>query len=324
MKNYSLHDTFLIRTPSLPFDGDLKSVLSLSNKDEQICKLQEVFKKIFLQEAIYLASPILYKQLLKWLEGKKLTNSEVENLYLSLLRYLTRMSTRCTPFGLFAGCTVGKWADENLILLKTLSHHQRYTRLDMNYVGNLVQNLAILEDVQESIKFYPNNSLYKFGDKLRYISYKYIKDKRVHEIAEIENNIYIDAILNATLNGCTIEDLVKVIFNIDDTINSEECRVFVKELITENILVSELDLCVSGKENLFRIIEILDSIEKKDEQTFYINDILHKVKNTLGKINSSKAKNYFPFYYDIQKHLDRKSTRLNSSHVVTSRMPSSA
>ena len=46
---------------------------------------------------------------------------------------------------------------------------------------------------------------------------------------------------------------------------------------------------------------------------------------TTGKVEGALVANYSsPDFVDQFKALDRKSTRLNSSHVRTSRMPSSA
>ena len=65
-----------------------------------------------------------------------------------------------------------------------------------------------------------------------------------------------------------------------------------------------------------------------------IGDTLHIHTNHLGTAEalgeilevrgSDGAPPYLVQFRDGRKRLDRKSTRLNSSHVVTSRMPSSA
>ena len=47
------------------------------------------------------------------------------------------------------------------------------------------------------------------------------------------------------------------------------------------------------------------------------------IKQIKGKGNAKPKKDYIPFVQDFVKR-DRKSTRLNSSHIPLSRMPSSA
>jgi hypothetical protein len=52
------------------------------------------------------------------------------------------MSSRCTPFGLFAGCTVGITADETNIILGSPENFKRFTQFDMQFWVALLQELA--------------------------------------------------------------------------------------------------------------------------------------------------------------------------------------
>src|ERR1041385_5875392 len=66
-----------------------------------------------LMEAIYLASPTLYKELLKFKSGRLTKAKDIKKLEASTFKYLIRSSTRSTPFGLFAGVTTCKFSDNN-------------------------------------------------------------------------------------------------------------------------------------------------------------------------------------------------------------------
>jgi hypothetical protein len=44
-----------------------------------------------------------FKELKKWRAGDKCSNEELINLLLALHKYYSRMCSRCTPFGTFAG-----------------------------------------------------------------------------------------------------------------------------------------------------------------------------------------------------------------------------
>lgn len=43
------------------------------------------------------------------------------------------MSSWCTPFGLFAGCSVGKIEVESNIILDLPEKHKRFTQFDMQF-----------------------------------------------------------------------------------------------------------------------------------------------------------------------------------------------
>ena len=95
---------YVLRTPlfPLPFYFDL-----LENDSEEALLLQ--FENPYVREAIRMASPELLMALDKWKSDPSgLSHKKRDGLQLSLLKYIGRISARCTPFGLFAGCTVGK------------------------------------------------------------------------------------------------------------------------------------------------------------------------------------------------------------------------
>lgn len=90
-------------------------------------------------------------------------------------KYYNRASTRCTPFGLFAGCSIGRIGEETLIELESLENCKRCTRLDMQYLCALIQEIERTPEIREILRYYPNDSLYKLGNKYRYIEYHYKK-----------------------------------------------------------------------------------------------------------------------------------------------------
>ena len=88
----------IVRTPSFPFNDDIS--------EEFLIKLLDNAKFI---EALYLASPVLYQEAINWKEGKITDSKKLQKIPISLGKYYLRMCSRCTPFGLFAGCGVVEW-----------------------------------------------------------------------------------------------------------------------------------------------------------------------------------------------------------------------
>ncbi|MBL3547914.1 lantibiotic dehydratase [Chryseobacterium sp. KMC2] len=65
--------------------------------------------------------PDLYDEINKWLRSEKQFSPENnQKLKHTILKYYSRMSTRCTPFVLFAGLRLGK-LDKNVLLIYFLS-----------------------------------------------------------------------------------------------------------------------------------------------------------------------------------------------------------
>ena len=127
-------DFYLLRLPVLPISG-LRELHAQREPREIVGALHRLYQDAGIQEAIYLASPELHAQLLKWLAKPLGTPSaDDERLVLTLYKYLLRMSSRCTPYGLFAGFNTGRIAagPTQLRLAPAAMRARKHARLDMN------------------------------------------------------------------------------------------------------------------------------------------------------------------------------------------------
>ncbi len=275
-KQYQAFNKFFIRTPkeSLQLFSDFTK--------EKIC-LKEIFKQRVFLESIYIASPELYFETIKWIRGGSFDEKEEQKLVFSLYKYLARMSSRCTPFGLFAGFNLGIIGDSsNIQVLSNTKNKIRYraNRLDMNYSCALGQYLSKQESIRVQLKFFPNNSLYKASDKLRYVEYLYgKKSQRMHQVTAVDENEYLTRILDFAKRGSTIANLANQL--VEDDISLEEANTFIIELINSQILVCELEPQITEPDYWGRLVAKLSSINGCEEVT----DNLKKVQLLLEQLD---------------------------------------
>ena len=240
---YQPFDTFIFRTPLFPYDDKRK--------------LPEMVDNPVFREAVLLGSPELYK------EATEHSPAADRKLAESLCKYFNRSHTRCTPFGLFAGCSVGRLSDRTEIELVDEPSYRRCTRLDMNYLCALIQFLEKQDSVRRQLNYYPNDSIYELAGKLRYIEYFYRGTKRVHQINSVEPSEYLDRIFATARTGATIRRLAESV--VEENISYEEAEAFIMELIDSQLLKSELEAGVTGDdlmEALIRKLERLDGVEQ--------------------------------------------------------------
>ena len=221
----------ILRTPFYPFRSvPLKVLLT---------------DKIF-HEAIYLASPTLFKQLQKSIKGE-LDDAETTKLYLSLLRYYLRMSYRCTPFGLFAGISIGQIGDSTSINIEPQKYFNKNTRLDSHFLNSWAQYISREPEIMNCILWFANNTHYTVGENIRYVEYRLEKSVREHFLSEIVHSDYVEFALELTKKGSTLPDLKTAIvnkYNVSETESDE----FVYELVNAKLLLSELEPQVTGDE----------------------------------------------------------------------------
>ena len=147
---------FACRTPLLPFtdllawSAGLQAPSALDDPaalakavadDRQLLRerLQNALMRPEIREAIFVASPDLDDGFDRWQrdpESDKGLRAER-----ALARYYQRMASRATPFGLFAGCSVGTIGAESRLTVAARQTYRRHTRLDMDYLYALVDAL---------------------------------------------------------------------------------------------------------------------------------------------------------------------------------------
>ncbi|MNS03646.1 hypothetical protein D3C72_349890 [compost metagenome] len=229
-----------------------------------------------------MASPELLESLDKWKTNpSSLSNKKKLGLELSLLKYIARMSSRCTPFGLFAGCTVGTMASETKITLKSVENFIRFTQFDMQFWVALMHQFANRKEVRKHLKYYPNNSIYTLGDFYRYVEYAYVKTKREHSISALRKSSLLNELLLQAKSGVTIDEMV---FSLaEDDSEKAEALEFVDQLIDFQFLVSELEASLTGSDEWERVLIVFSKIPSlKSDQ-----ELLQKIKKQFLELDAN-------------------------------------
>ncbi|WP_294220869.1 lantibiotic dehydratase family protein [uncultured Chryseobacterium sp.] len=299
MSNFPYHffEEFAVRTPLF----SRKNFHKIFNKQEiSGSTLREIGSDPIFQEAIYLASPNLYYEVNKWLNSKKeLRSKDFEKLKITIIKYYSRMSTRCTPFGLFSGVGLGKFVPEKSMPFNKVNNGDsvdsliRDTKLDMHFLVSLAQHLEKSPQTRNRLSFYPNNSIYKVGNKIRYIEYQYKTGRREYLISSAPLSEELQQVLNFSRAGKTIQQIIQILIN--EEITKEEAEEFIEELIDNQVLVSELEPNVSGSDFLNVILSVLNKINAG-----YEVGILNSIKKKLEKLDHTTG-NSISLYTEIEE-----------------------
>jgi lantibiotic biosynthesis protein len=269
MKNYSFLKTAIVRNPIGKKQMDLSwhTILDIFSKKEN-------------REALFLGSPNIHAALVNWEKEEAFqTEEELKNLQVSLYKYASRLSNRCTPFGMFATVAAVDIANETHINIPE-NISGRYTKYDMYFLGTLMPILTRENAIRAVLKFYPNNSIYTVFNKYRYVEYYFKDNVRFHKISEVEITDYLTLILEKSKNGVLIKDLLLLL--ISDDISQNDALEFINTLIDSQFITSELEFTVTGEDYFEKVSKIFS----EDRFDFYEGNVIKKlILNLKERIN---------------------------------------
>ncbi len=273
--NYSFTDNLVVRFPVFPY-----KTAYTAREVEGYFKTSALFR-----EAVFLASPILYAEADKWINNQIESSHEANKIVVSLTKYLIRMSTRCTPFGLFATCSSAKWdeADHSIISDRLV----RKTRLDMLYLCELAKSLEQRKDIRYALKYFPNTSIYHLGDEVRYVEYQVINTKRFHQISAVFRSEELLVLLNTSTGGVKMKVLTKAITQLGYSL--EEAEEFVESCISSQVLTSELEPEITSEDVLQQIISILETIEAQGIDIAFELKTLQLLQKNLQQLDEKET-----------------------------------
>jgi lantibiotic biosynthesis protein len=242
--------------------GQLEDAAILADRAILRARLVEWIREPAIREAIYVASPSLFSRLDKWVTNLESKDAaKVEN---SVVRYLGRMSARCTPFGLFAGFALGARGEETKLDGFGTQSAQRNVRPDMGFLCMLAELLAVDVDLKEHIKFKPNASMYEVVGRLHVpvLGLGASGIKR-YELVGVEPDEALRKVLKraSAEQGATRAELAFVVRG--KGVSSDEANAYVEELIASRILESALEPPITGDDPLASLTEVVRSSNRE-------------------------------------------------------------
>ncbi|WP_205127074.1 lantibiotic dehydratase [Paenibacillus ginsengarvi] len=234
-----------------------------------------------IREAIFLASPDLEDQIRLWIEAP--ANERGKTIESALVRYVCRMSGRATPFGLFAGYSIGTVGRQTSMTLPPIHAYRRHTRLDMDYIFSLAETLGNIRELRSTFAYYPNSSLYRTAGRYRYAEARLHGANRSYHLVAVDPTEYLDRVLELAQAGAGFGSLVDALVAHDPEITPEEGAEYLHELIDSQILMPGIMPTVTGGEAIRQLISRLEG----DPATAQEAKHLAEVEKELEELDAS-------------------------------------
>ncbi len=268
-RDYAPSGFAALRTPLLPFaalEEETRAVRAARAPHDAALWAREVdrgrerMRRLLeipaVREAIFLASPSLDERIPVWLADPD--SDAGHGIEVGIVKYLSRMAARCTPFGLFAGNTLGTIGRATRLEIQESGAAVRHTRLDMDYLSEVVARLAADEAIRERLAFVPNSSLGEVGGSLRYAEARLAGGRRSYFLVDVEPHEPLRRALARAEGGASLEEIARAM--VDEEISFGAAREFAGQLADAQLLVPELGPVVTGPESLDALLSRLEGI----------------------------------------------------------------
>ena len=291
--NYVHFQRFVLRAPKRP----LQFIFELLEQERPVWS--ELIHDVSFKEALFLASPELIKAVENY---QNLASDKKFRLEITLLKYLVRVATRCTPFGLFSGCSIGRISSQTQV--QNLKGIIRNTSLDMSVLIEISNKLVNIDEIKLATKFFPNNSWYQIGNNYRYIAYYFENQHKRYKLENVQQNYYLKKVLEFSIGGKKVSEIYDFICDLsqtkDDNLSIIDIENFIDELIDDQLLISEISPSMAGGDYLKKLINHLEKNESK--HTFEKN--LKNIQASLVTLDFHEA-NTMDDYEQIAKEINK-------------------
>ncbi|MFD2902565.1 lantibiotic dehydratase [Sphingobacterium anhuiense] len=229
----------------------------------------------------------------------------------TLYKYINRLSFKPAPFSVISGLSIGEWGTDTKC---TLNGKKKYVvNLDYTYLRRILNFLENDDIIKESVRFYPNNTIYQVGSQFRYIEEVYDGEVKKHKLSGVDASPFLKKILSLSKSGRTLASISEELS--DENFSNSEITDFLNELKDSSVLISELKLGVHDNiEN--QIYELL----KKNPQLknrWWFQD-LHKLLSISSKVDDiDQILSIQKFSEDLLKRIGLKLIERNVLKIDT-------
>lgn len=222
---------FVLRTPALSLERFAAIPATDSELNDFLC---EWLDDEYVQEALYLASPSL------WTRVEEQKPSLDRKLRMALLKYLVRMTTRSTPFGLFSGISRGSVADRDQLTPRPALQARRITRIDMGYLA--AARSLITSELPPDVKVGRNDTAMMTERHVHYVEPYQASGQQRYRLSALHRDEAVDHALAVAETPAPLTKLAQRFIAKYDQYPVDEVLEYLKGLVEQGLLIADIAL----------------------------------------------------------------------------------
>ncbi|MET1942804.1 lantibiotic dehydratase [Enterococcus faecalis] len=284
---YEANPFFMMRRPLLPFEFFEK----VETGENFLDSLEILIEDKRIREAILVASPSLYQSIdvIKKENRDKCKEKKLKQVSSSLVKYISRMSTRATPFGLFSGVCEGNSKDEQEIIFEASDEVRKRTRPDMEWLLAYVHQLENQIEILSFLKVKWNSATQNVGERIELRAATYCGQGNNNEdfdkdTISIRGTEAVYFVRDISSEGIVYRDLITMfIKKYESELEKSDLEKFVYDLFSKEFLISDLRPPLTQESPLDYLRRHLSTIDSAVDETSYL-DLLMQLINEYDQL----------------------------------------
>jgi hypothetical protein len=210
---------------------------------------------------LMLSSSSLYKRLSPYLSQTHVSNSKNKKIELGLLKYLTRLKTKTSPFSTFTSlalCKLKNYTNNDYAVYSENIEKISHIRLSSYMFLHLKTILLLFRDVYLKLNVTLNPTITVEDETIKYLT----NQNNAESFQSIQVNGILSEILNKILSGANLsfEGLVHELITLTNA-STLEVESYVKDLIKLGLIDFEFNVSGLDPDWDVTLIEFLSSLE---------------------------------------------------------------
>jgi thiopeptide-type bacteriocin biosynthesis protein len=222
-------------------------------------QLGQLLDSTVVSEAITIASPSMAMWGISYI-NKGSDSKRARQARLKLVKYVTRMSTRPTPMGLFAGVSVIEFGRNTDIHVGAADRRRTRTRPDMGWIMELVASVESKPQAVAHIRHLSNPLNLRYGGRVVLGHTDSLGRVRDQTRASIGLTPAVEKALDIATSGRTLSELVNALSDHYPSIAKDRVVRLVEALRTNGFLISELRPSLTEKDPIKPLLAVIQKL----------------------------------------------------------------
>lgn len=160
------------------------------------------------------------------------TSKERDQQDSSLLRYLVRMSSRPTPYGMFAGVALLGWGERTTAQLG--ARPRTHSRPDMVWLLEMLASAGADLSIRRELRVSANRAVVRHGGRI------FVTDQSSRDPKSVRATPAVVQALRLAARPIRYQELVEALLSCSSSATTERVAALVDELLRESLLFTEL------------------------------------------------------------------------------------